>query len=54
MFNMGATYERLFEAPRIPVADKGSDTLKLQSKNSEKMSLASVDGISDAGEKWPL
>jgi hypothetical protein len=53
-FSMDGTYWRFFEAPRKVVAEKGSDPVKLQSKNGEKTSFTALRAMSCAGEKLPL
>jgi hypothetical protein len=54
VFNMDETCWRLFEAPRKVLAEKGSETVKLRSKTSEKTSFTAVGAISASGQKLPL
>jgi hypothetical protein len=54
VFNLDETSWRLFEGPRKVLAEKGSETVKLRSKTSEKTSFTAIGAISAAGEKLPL
>jgi hypothetical protein len=54
VFNMGETCWRLFEAPRKVLAEKGCDTVKLESTTGEKTSFTALGAVSCAGEKLPL
>jgi hypothetical protein len=54
VFNMDETCWRLFETPRKVLAEKGAETVKLQSKTSKKISFTALGAIPAIGEKLPL
>jgi hypothetical protein len=54
IFNMDETCWRLFETPRKVLAEKGSDTVNLESTTGEKVSFTALGAISCASQKLPL
>jgi hypothetical protein len=54
VFNMDETCWRLFETPRKVLAEKGTETVKLAAKTSEKTSFTALGAISAAGQRLPL
>jgi hypothetical protein len=54
VFNMDDTCWRLFESPTKVLAEKEAETVKLQSKKSEKTSFTAHGAISVTGQKLPL
>jgi hypothetical protein len=51
---MDETCWRPFETPRKVVAEKGCDTIRLESITGEKASFTALGAISSAGEKLPF